>query len=445
MYLNRLYIENLYGKNFNIRFNNELTILYGVNGSGKTTVLDIIYNIMSGDIYSLSKYKFRTITADITIDSKLKRIFIFKKGNNIEIEYDTIKYLFAIGESNSIQRKYPRYNEIEILDGDYLNRMKNSDQSIDLWNEVDMTYIPLDRRVKQGPVNNSDVVRKRIYNHSSSNSEKTKINSSLDLAQQYYSNHIFETQRINLSIQREIEKKLVRELSSPITEIDLIEDLSELEMIGLKDKFKNLFLSTEENRNISQLIDENIHQKKLLNWYRNRADNDSKAYYEDVLKKYYFGLMQIIKLNNVYKSVIEQKQFLEKLSRTSKNTINSINLFFSDTDKELIAKRDHLVFNNVIESNLDLKMLSSGEKQLVILLLFSMLELQENRGRKKIKLFLADEPELSLHIAWQSKLLPTIMKSNENTQIIIATHSPDIIGSYDKNCVEVRGERYDRI
>lgn len=54
-------------------------------------------------------------------------------------------------------------------------------------------------------------------------------------------------------------------------------------------------------------------------------------------------------------------------------------------------------------------------------------------------MLLIDEPELSLHVEWQSKLLDLLMENNNSSQIIIATHSPDVIGDYKEYCSEVRG------
>lgn len=42
-------------------------------------------------------------------------------------------------------------------------------------------------------------------------------------------------------------------------------------------------------------------------------------------------------------------------------------------------------------------------------------------------LILMDEPEISLHLSWQEKLLDEITKINKSSQIIIVTHSPAIV------------------
>ena len=66
-------------------------------------------------------------------------------------------------------------------------------------------------------------------------------------------------------------------------------------------------------------------------------------------------------------------------------------------------------------------MLSSGEKQLIIILLKALI--QEDRHF----LLFIDEPETSLHTDWQEKLIDNIRSLNSHAQIIIATHSPSIV------------------
>ena len=79
-----------------------------------------------------------------------------------------------------------------------------------------------------------------------------------------------------------------------------------------------------------------------------------------------------------------------------------------------------------VEKNGDVPIskLSSGEKQLIILLTEALLQ------REQSFLFIADEPELSLHISWQREILPAIRILNPNAQLIVATHSPEVAGKY---------------
>ncbi|ENC6710185.1 ATP-binding protein, partial [Vibrio harveyi] len=74
--------------------------------------------------------------------------------------------------------------------------------------------------------------------------------------------------------------------------------------------------------------------------------------------------------------------------------------------------------------------LSSGEKHLIAI--FGHLCVSNDDS----SVFIADEPELSLHLEWQRKILPTINKLSPNTQVIVATHSPGII-SRNSNKIDI--------
>jgi hypothetical protein len=75
--------------------------------------------------------------------------------------------------------------------------------------------------------------------------------------------------------------------------------------------------------------------------------------------------------------------------------------------------------------------LSSGERQVVLLLCNALL------GRRGTRLFLIDEPELSLNAKWQRKIVPALLActSGSSVQFIIATHSLELLSSYRSNVV----------
>ncbi len=127
------------------------------------------------------------------------------------------------------------------------------------------------------------------------------------------------------------------------------------------------------------------------------------------------------------------KKAIEALS--SKKTVNDVqnridfkkNLFldtidalFEPTDKRIDRNKNELIFKSG-KQVLTPYMLSSGEKQLIIILLTALI--QEDRS---FMLFI-DEPEISLHTDWQENLIDNIRSLNNNAQIIIATHSPSIV------------------
>lgn len=81
----------------------------------------------------------------------------------------------------------------------------------------------------------------------------------------------------------------------------------------------------------------------------------------------------------------------------------------------------YFTLNDKEKTKITLGKLSSGEKQLLILLFSTIIENYADC------ITFWDEPEISLHIEWQRKLIRVIRQLNPNMQLIIATHSPSIL------------------
>jgi ABC-type glutathione transport system ATPase component len=85
--------------------------------------------------------------------------------------------------------------------------------------------------------------------------------------------------------------------------------------------------------------------------------------------------------------------------------------------------------------DISVQQLSSGERQIV--LLFS--DIMALRGQTR--LFIIDEPELSLNPHWQRQLMPSLLSVTEHSgmQLIAATHSIEIMARYRRRIRRLRG------
>lgn len=99
---------------------------------------------------------------------------------------------------------------------------------------------------------------------------------------------------------------------------------------------------------------------------------------------------------------------------------NLVNEVFKETGKVIDNEADKLRFIIDGKYSISADKLSSGEKQLLIIMLTVLLE----DGQEYIMMM--DEPEISLHISWQYELLNWILELNPNVQLILTTHSPSI-------------------
>lgn len=116
----------------------------------------------------------------------------------------------------------------------------------------------------------------------------------------------------------------------------------------------------------------------------------------------------------------EQRSQASSLSIPKRKFQDLIDELFSYTRKKIDRKSNEIVFYQDGERLLPYK-LSSGEKQMLVILLTVLV-----RDGDHCVLFM-DEPEASLHIEWQQKLIGMIRELNPNLQLILTTHSPAVI------------------
>ncbi|TAH17608.1 MAG: ATP-binding cassette domain-containing protein [Cytophagales bacterium] len=126
-------------------------------------------------------------------------------------------------------------------------------------------------------------------------------------------------------------------------------------------------------------------------------------------------------LNNNNKNTEDIINLVNEKYADTKSLYSIINDFFGETNKSINDKKEPFYFHDNFGDTIYTE-LSSGEKQLLLLLLVVFLQ------RKQDSVLLLDEPEISLHLSWQRKLIDTLRKINPNCQLIIVTHSPSIYG-----------------
>jgi predicted ATPase len=93
---------------------------------------------------------------------------------------------------------------------------------------------------------------------------------------------------------------------------------------------------------------------------------------------------------------------------------------FTETGKKIVRTENEIRFTQIGEILVPYQ-LSSGEKQMLAILLTVLVE-----DNQPYVLFM-DEPEVSLHIEWQKRLIDLCLELNPQVQIILTTHSPAVI------------------
>ena len=110
----------------------------------------------------------------------------------------------------------------------------------------------------------------------------------------------------------------------------------------------------------------------------------------------------------------------QQLSLRKKRFQDIVDDLFSETGKKIVRTENEIRFTQIGELLVPYQ-LSSGEKQMLAILLTVLVE-----DDKPFVLFM-DEPEVSLHIEWQKRLIDLCLELNPNVQIILTTHSPAVV------------------
>jgi len=184
----------------------------------------------------------------------------------------------------------------------------------------------------------------------------------------------------------------------------------------------NIFKIIEGMKGIKSKKDEYKNHVLYLPVEINKIDN-----VEDAIVNYHIniGVAKDLRPSEI---ITELKKFMDDIFD------EDFNLSFSISKIDIQTRQVFFKNHNGIE--IAINELSTGEKTLLSKVLYLYFKGVKN------KIILIDEPELSLHPAWQNKVLKlyeNFAKEN-NCQIIIATHSPHIIGSAKNEYIRILTE-----
>lgn len=139
------------------------------------------------------------------------------------------------------------------------------------------------------------------------------------------------------------------------------------------------------------------------------------------------GRVLSVYVDDNYKKLQSLDQIAERIS-LFKQLIES-----RFSSKLINVSRDNGFSVDYKGSDVALEKLSSGEQHQLVLFFELLFELRDNA------LILIDEPELSLHVSWQKRFIGDLLKiiNINNFDVILATHSPQLIGSWSHLAVEL--------
>lgn len=177
----------------------------------------------------------------------------------------------------------------------------------------------------------------------------------------------------------------------------------------------------------------------------NKVDNTFKVktYFQNIVDQNMTENIPSMIATKMNKEIFKNRN--KTIGEVIDNVCDDINSIFGimDLDVKLVGLSEdndtRPIFKNNLGNEFDITGLSSGEKQLFLRAL-SLKFLEVNNS-----VILIDEPEISLHPQWQRKIIDVYRSIGQNNQLIIATHSPHIVGSVKSENLRVMTKDSDGI
>lgn len=418
-------ISGLWGhKTIEFKCDKNFNFLIGENGTGKTTVINLIAAVLMVDFDRLDKIAFNEVIIHLKREKERRRpsIRVIKKPKE-EIPFHDIEY--QIKESQGSKEKT---YDLDHYESERLFRKvsrlfydkRYGSEHIEVKQEIskylNINWLSVHRNIEKISIDNEEIYRPAIdIKLELLNNELVKYFSKLS---KKYSDEVLEFQKKTLLSVLTSEKE-----NSLLAFSDDLDIERERKLLG--DIFSTLGV---EERKYKEKV--NLHLDKFNKAIEFRKNNNGGMKFEHIS-----SVMNVWRSHSLV-SEYEKLQKQNNLIFNSKNKfVETINKLFSDRKKLYISEKNELNIKVNFENNeakqIPICDLSSGEKQLLIILGQALL--QEERPT----IFIADEPELSLHLKWQVELTKVISTLNPNAQIIFATHSPDIVAEHQEKVIRM--------
>jgi ABC-type cobalamin/Fe3+-siderophores transport system ATPase subunit len=377
-----------------------VVILYGVNGVGKTTVLRMFDGLMRLDFDVFREVPFSECCLEFNTGQRLQ-VVRMKKGLQVTFDTHSVVLTRELGKKGALKSEDDE--KVETFRRDFFREVENVSFNFIQANRAEL----FQRRQEDSEI---DAVRGIIVKYHGRRLEENAPAPLADKVKKFISQAQLDSGAFFLTSEPNLFSTIIKDLSKeqltprPPHELQAI-----FEYVHNEDERLARFGLTRDRWDYEQV-------SSILAQHAT-ADN---MYALTVLSTY---------ANHLTSRVQAQNLIAERLL-TFEDVMNE---FLHDKTVRVDADSGFVIYAN--RTPIKEYQLSTGEHQLLYLMVTAL------TTRRKGTVIAIDEPELSMHIAWQRNLLQNLIRcaSNAAPQFILATHSPDISMKYSEDMIELSG------
>jgi len=423
-FISQFSVKNLWGrKNYPLVFNEDVNVIIGPNASGKTTLINILYDALSGNFPRLCRTDFSEVVIKLKpFDGQGQQILRYERNEK--------ELLISIGkEKHSIpMAPFLQFSEeLEYSDfpPEYIRRritrgFDTREIQHRLRQLVPAVWLPVSRRL---PIAEEEALEQRRLHRKPLESVDECLAGLTEALQQYRLGLNIELSELRREFQRHALENILydKQHDGALINTKSFKPPSEKDKQALLKAFNDVGLTDHRiEARISDHFEAAMEASKKLS-KKGAIDVDT---------------IFIIPLINRTRTIVAFAQELEEQREKLFSALHTfekiVNSFLNEKTIE-VSDRGEFVITPEPNSgrSIEWKHLSSGEKQILILLTQALL------SEKSPAVYVADEPELSLHVDWQEKLLGALTQLAGRCQFIVATHSPDIASGFGDKVIDL--------
>lgn len=428
MRLISLSVEGLYGTlNLELDFFADLNLLVGINGSGKTSALRVIDWLLAPSLPKLATQEYRRLQLNVEIKDR---------------EYSIVAEQSKLKVSIKIECKHDRFTPITIyIDAENSDRRHEEhyrglgpeEHEKKAWNFLrdikKPTVVSLERTITTETENDTYYERSKLVGQRQSKRQITP----LEHIQRIFGEKYAEYRKIARENDSQLKSRIIlTALHSPdsneLSSIDFKQPIEDTEQ--LEKTVKEYLSASIPSENVEDQVE------RFFRYFRSLAQEVQQSQ-ENSGKVVNLIQSQFSRVDQLARAFKEFEKSNGKAFSRLSEYLKSVNLFLKDSGKTVVADPDSgsLVFTELMGGDSmgqyrPINKLSSGETQIIILFALMAFEASES------SVFIVDEPELSLHPKWQTDFMGSFLGLRpKKVQVLVATHSPEIVAGRKPSCV----------
>lgn len=368
-----------------ITFDEGVNVLWGANGSGKTTVLKIIHSALTGDAASLVRLSF----------DSAKVTFELENGSVVE------RSLTADARTRLSPKelwRLSRFSDIDLAKLDILEESRSWHWD-GLPDEGD-AYLPH----RYLPIS-------RIFDFRNGRGRPSRTGSAL--------NEVLDEVEYDRVFAEQIQSLWSEYHANALARTRIGQQNAVNRILGA-------VLGADEEDHPLTFVPESDAKRLVQEFFRGNRQLSRHVSVAKIMAEYKKNPL----MSRVVSTITDVQRGIEASLEPERRFTNVLNHLYKGAKiVDTSGPRRLSVHLPAQEKTIPVEALASGEKQAMRILLETLVAASSP--------VIIDEPEISLHVDWQSDLLEQMRFINPFSQLVVATHSPEIVGGAPGKIVEI--------